>query len=168
MQQDMVNDTTSDESAETILQMTNSAARAFETQQQLQTKLQQMQQAAMASFKLKYPTKITTTAMHTISTHEVVRTLAATQAIVVKTLTATKIITTTRVITHSTPEVDKILVARKGGAEAEDEDEMAKATLFANATPLYIVGLMVDVVIPALLAMLNYLDIRTRQHFKTR
>jgi hypothetical protein len=41
----MINDNTNDESAETILQMANSANRASETQQQLQMQLQQMQQA---------------------------------------------------------------------------------------------------------------------------
>jgi type II secretory pathway pseudopilin PulG len=41
----MVNDTTSADSAEVLQQMTNSATRASETQQQLQTQLQQMQHA---------------------------------------------------------------------------------------------------------------------------
>jgi hypothetical protein len=45
MQQAMANDTSTDDSAEKILQMTDSAARASETQQQLQTQIQQMQQA---------------------------------------------------------------------------------------------------------------------------
>jgi hypothetical protein len=45
MQQAMVNDTTSADSAEVLQQMTNSATRASETQQQLQAQLQQMQHA---------------------------------------------------------------------------------------------------------------------------
>jgi hypothetical protein len=45
MQQAMATDTTADESAAMLMQMSNSATQASETQQQLQTQLQQMQHA---------------------------------------------------------------------------------------------------------------------------
>jgi hypothetical protein len=56
MQQTMANDTTNDENAEMLLQMSNSATRASESQQQLQTQLQQVQQA-MNLLQAKFDTQ---------------------------------------------------------------------------------------------------------------